>query len=173
MFSSFFIDRPKFALVISLVISLFGLISYLTLPVEKFPDITPPEVNVSTAFLGASATTVEESVAAPLEEQINGVDDMMYMSSSSADSGLYTMTVTFAVGTDPDIATVNVQNRVSQANSKLPADVVRNGVSTSKSSSNMLLMVALYSEDGSYDELFLSNYANINLRDPLARKAGM
>ncbi|EAU48441.1 efflux RND transporter permease subunit [Salipiger bermudensis] len=173
MFSSFFIDRPKFALVISLVISLFGLISYLTLPVEKFPDITPPEVNVSTAFLGASATTVEESVAAPLEEQINGVDDMMYMSSSSADSGLYTMTVTFAVGTDPDIATVNVQNRVSQANSKLPADVVRNGVSTSKSSSNMLLMVALYSEDGSYDELFLSNYANINLRDPLARVPGV
>lgn len=173
MFSAFFIDRPKFALVISLVISLFGAISYATLPVEKFPDITPPEVNVSTAFLGASATTVEESVAAPLEEQINGVDDMIYMSSTSTDAGIYYLNVTFEVGTDPDIATVNVQNRVAQANSQLPADVVRSGVSTSKSSSNLLLLVTLYSEDERFDELFLSNYANINIRDPLARVPGV
>ncbi|MDK3075260.1 multidrug efflux RND transporter permease subunit [Sedimentitalea sp. JM2-8] len=173
MSPSFFIERPKFALVISLVITLFGLISYLTLPVEKFPDITPPVVNVSTSFTGASAETVEESVAAPLEEKVNGVDDMIYMSSSSIDSGIYSMDVTFAVGTDPDIATVNVQNRVAQANGQLPADVVRNGVSVKKSSTNLLLLITLFSDDDEHDELFLSNYASININDVLSRVPGV
>jgi len=171
--SAFFIDRPKFALVISLVLSILGGIAYLVLPVEQFPEITPPVVRVSAAFTGAGADVLEDAVAAPIEAQVNGVDGMLYMNSASADSGNYSLDVTFAVGTDPDIATVNVQNRVSQASSSLPTEVTRNGVTTEKSSTNMLMVVTLYSPDGTYDEIFLSNYANINLRDALSRVPGV
>ncbi len=173
MISAFFIDRPKFALVISLVLSILGGIAYLVLPVEQFPEITPPVVRVSAAFTGAGADVLEDAVAAPIEAQVNGVDGMLYMNSASADSGNYSLDVTFAVGTDPDIATVNVQNRVSQASSSLPTEVTRNGVTTEKSSTNMLMVVTLYSPDGTYDEIFLSNYANINLRDALSRVPGV
>ena len=119
MFSQIFIYRPKMALVISLVLSIKGGISYFVLPVEQFPDITPPVVNVSASYTGASAETVENSVAAPIEAQVNGVDDMIYMSSKSSDNGGYSLDVTFAVGTDPDIASVNDQNRTSQATAQL------------------------------------------------------
>ena len=114
MFSVFFIERPKFALVISLVLSIMGAIAYLVLPVEQFPEITPPVVNVKATYTGANAETVENSVAAPIESQVNGVDGMIYMSSNSTDTGSYSLDVTFAVGTDVDIASVNVQNRVAQ-----------------------------------------------------------
>jgi len=173
MFSAFFIDRPKFALVISLVLSIMGGIAYLVLPVEQFPDITPPVVNVKTTYTGANAGTVEDSVAAPIEAQVNGVDGMIYMSSNSTDTGAYSLDVTFAVGTDPDIASVNVQNRVAQSLSQLPAEVTSEGVVTEKASTNMLMVVTLFSPNGTYDDIFLSNYASINIRDTLARVAGV
>jgi HAE1 family hydrophobic/amphiphilic exporter-1 len=173
MFSRTFIYRPKFALVISIVITIAGLIGYVTLPVEQFPNITPPVVNVSANYTGASADVVESTVAAPIEGQVNGVDDMIYMESNSTDNGSYSLNVTFAVGTDPDIATVNVQNRVAQATSMLPSEVTQNGVTVQKSSTNMLLVVTLYSPNKTYDELFLSNYASINLKDALARVPGV
>ncbi|SHM69861.1 efflux RND transporter permease subunit [Roseibium suaedae] len=173
MFSVFFIRRPRFALVISLVITIAGVLGYFALPVEQFPNITPPVVNVSASYAGASADVLEDTVAAPIEAQVNGVDDMLYMSSNSSDSGSYSLNVTFAVGTDPDIAAVNVQNRVSQATSQLPSDVTANGVTVQKASTNMLLVVALYSPKGTYDEVFLSNYASINLKDSLARVPGV
>ncbi|XYK80952.1 MAG: efflux RND transporter permease subunit [Labrenzia sp.] len=173
MFSRFFIYRPKFALVISIVITLAGLLGYVSLPVEQFPNITPPVVNVAATYTGANAEVLEETVAAPIEAQVNGVDDMIYMQSTSNDSGNYSLNVTFAVGTDPDIATVNVQNRVSQAASQLPSEVTQNGVTVQKASTNMLLVVTLYSPNGTYDELFLSNYASIYMKDSLARVQGV
>jgi len=173
MFSALFISRPKLALVISLVLTIMGGIGYLVLPVAQFPDITPPVVNVSTTYTGANAETVENTVAAPIEAQVNGVDDMIYMTSRSSDNGSYSLDVTFEVGTDPDIASVNVQNRVAQAMSSLPAEVTSSGVVTQKSSTNMLMLVTLTSPDGTYDSVFLSNYASINLRDALARVQGV
>ncbi|OBY27268.1 efflux RND transporter permease subunit [Leisingera sp. JC1] len=173
MFSSTFISRPKFAIVISLVLTVMGVIGYFALPVAQFPEITPPVVNVTASYPGANAETVEKSVAAPIEAQVNGVDGMLYMSSTSADNGSYSLAVTFEVGTDPDIASVNVQNRVAQAVAALPAEVTANGVVTQKSSSNMLLVAALTSPNGSYDSVFLSNYAAINIKDALARVNGV
>ncbi|MFY0661982.1 MAG: multidrug efflux RND transporter permease subunit [Shimia sp.] len=173
MFSAIFIRRPKTAFVISLVLSIMGFIGYNALPVEQFPDITPPVVTVSTNYTGANSETVENTVAAPIEAQVNGVDDMIYMSSDSTDTGSYNLSVTFEVGTDPDIASVNVQNRVAQATSSLPTEVTNSGVVTQKSSTNMLMIVTLVSPNSTYDEVFLSNYASINLRDALARVKGV
>ncbi|GGH30696.1 hydrophobic/amphiphilic exporter-1, HAE1 family [Cribrihabitans marinus] len=173
MFSALFISRPKLALVISLVLTILGGIAYMVLPVAQFPDITPPVVSVSTNYTGANAETVENAVAAPIEAQVNGVDDMIYMTSTSADNGGYSLNVTFEVGTDPDIASVNVQNRVAQAMSSLPTEVTSSGVVTQKASTNMLLVVTLTSPGGTYDDVFLSNYAAINLKDALARVQGV
>ncbi|MDA5558454.1 efflux RND transporter permease subunit [Shimia sp. MMG029] len=173
MFSTIFIKRPKMAFVISLVLTIMGAIGYNALPVEQFPDITPPVVNVSATYTGANSETVENTVAAPIEAQVNGVDDMIYMSSDSTDTGSYNLAITFEVGTDPDIASVNVQNRVAQATSQLPTEVTDSGVVTQKSSTNMLLIVTLSSPKGTYDEVFLSNYASINIRDALARVKGV
>lgn len=173
MFSSIFIDRPKMAIVISLVLTLMGGIGYSVLPVEQFPDITPPVVNVTADYTGANSETVENTVAAPIEAQVNGVDDMIYMSSDSTDSGSYSLSVTFGVGTDADIASVNVQNRVAQAMSSLPTEVTASGVVTQKASTNMLLVAVLTSPEETYDEVFLSNYASINLKDALARIKGV
>ncbi|MDX1692657.1 MAG: efflux RND transporter permease subunit, partial [Ketobacteraceae bacterium] len=173
MFSLFFIDRPKFAIVIAIVITLAGVIAIQTIPVSEFPRIAPPQVVVQTSYPGADAISVEESVAAPLEEEINGVDNMLYMSSTSTNSGSYELTITFAVGTDPDIAAVNVQNRVALATSKLPSEVTRQGVTTRKQSSGMLLVISLVSPNGSHDSLYLSNYASLYLEDRIARINGV
>jgi len=173
VFSSIFISRPKMSFVISLVLTIMGIIGFLVLPVEQFPEITPPVVSVKATYTGANSETVENSVAAPIEAQVNGVDDMIYMSSDSTDNGSYSLSVTFEVGTDPDIASVNVQNRVAQATSSLPTEVTSSGVVTQKSSTNMLLLVTLSSPKGTYDEVFLSNYASINLKDALARVQGV
>ncbi len=173
MFSALFISRPKLALVISLVLTILGGIGYLVLPVAQFPDITPPVVSVSATYTGANAETVENTVAAPIEAQVNGVDDMIYMTSTSSDNGSYSLNVTFEVGTDPDIASVNVQNRVAQAMASLPSEVTSSGVVTQKASTNMLLLVTLTSPNETYDSVFLSNYASINLKDALARVQGV
>ncbi len=171
--SSFFIDRPKFAIVISLVILLAGAISIARLPVAMYPEITPPQVQISAFYPGASGEVVEATVAAPIEQQVNGVEDMIYMSSTSSNSGAYNLSVTFEVGTDPDIAAVNVQNRVALATSQLPTEVVQRGVSVRKSSSTMLMVVNLFSPKGTYDDVFLGNYAGIYLKDSLSRVRGV
>ncbi len=173
MFSAFFIDRPKFALVISIVITLVGFITMKLMPVAEFPDITPPVVSVTTTYPGASAEVVEESVAIPIETQVNGVENMLYMSSNSSNSGYYSLNVSFDVGTDPDIAAVNVQNRVALAQPQLPADVTRQGVSVKKQSSSMLMIINLSTKEGDKDGIWLSNYSSINMEDSLARLPGV
>lgn len=173
MFSAFFITRPKFAMVISLVIIIAGLISLNSLPVAQFPEIAPPQVQVTAFYPGANAQVVEEAVATPLEAQINGVDNMLHMNSTSSNNGSYSLTIAFAVGTDPDQAAINVQNRVSLATSLLPQEVVRQGVTTKKQASNMLMVVNLLSQDGRYDELYLSNYSSLNIQDQLSRIKGV
>ena len=173
MLSALFIDRPKFAFVIAIVTVLIGLIAMRGLPIAEYPDITPPQVSVTTSYPGASAQIVEQSVASVIEEQVNGVDDMIYMSSSSTNDGGYELTVTFAVGTDPDIAAVNVQNRVAIAEARLPQDVRDQGVVTRKQSSSMLMIVNLTSPDASRDALYLSNYASLYIEDVLSRIDGV
>ncbi|MGI1669035.1 MAG: efflux RND transporter permease subunit [Neptuniibacter sp.] len=173
MFSVFFINRPKFALVISIVLMIAGGLAILGLPVSQFPDIVPPKVQVQAKYPGANAEVVELAVATPIEAQVNGVDNMLYMSSTAANDGSYTLDITFAVGTDPDQAAVNVQNQVARAESALPQEVVRQGVTTKKQATNMLLVINLYSPEGSYDELYLSNYASLYVQDALARINGV
>ncbi len=173
MFSVFFINRPKFALVISIVLMIAGGLAILSLPVSQFPDIVPPKVQVQAKYPGANAEVVELAVATPIEAQVNGVDNMLYMSSTAANDGSYTLDITFAVGTDPDQAAVNVQNRVARAESALPQEVVRQGVTTKKQATNMLLVINLYSPEGSFDELYLSNYASLYVQDALARINGV
>lgn len=171
--SKFFITRPKFAIVIALVIMIAGLVSITQLPIAEYPQLSPPSVQVTTSYPGASASVVEETVASLIETQVNGVEGMAYMSSSSSDDGRYTLTVTFEVGTDEDLAQINVQNRVAQAEPRLPEEVRRQGISVLKQSSSILMVVSLHSPDNSYDPVFLSNYANINLKDVLARVDGV
>lgn len=173
MFSDFFITRPRFAFVVAIVITLAGGIALTALPVAEYPNITPPQVKVTASYSGANAEVVKQSVAIPIEEQVNGVDNMLYMSSSSGNDGSYELTVTFAVGTDPDTAAVNVQNRVAIATPKLPSDVTRTGVVTRKQSSSMLLVVNVVSPDESRDAIFLSNYASINIEGSLSRLPGV
>lgn len=173
MISKTFINRPKFAFVISIVITLAGLIAMNVLPVNMYPEITPPQVQISAVYPGASAQVVEESVIRPIEEQVNGVEDMMYIESSASNNGSAVITVFFKVGTDGDIAQVNVQNRVALATSSLPSEVTRQGVSVKKKSSSMLLGINLYSEQESINQLFLSNYASNYLTEPLGRIKGV
>ncbi|MBT6583311.1 MAG: hydrophobe/amphiphile efflux-1 family RND transporter, partial [Gammaproteobacteria bacterium] len=173
MFSRIFISRPKFAFVISIVITLGGLISMGTLPINMYPEITPPQVQVTASYPGASAQVVEESVLRLIEEQLNGVEDMMYIESTASNNGSGTITVYFEVGTDSDQAQVNVQNRVSLAEASLPEEVKRQGVAVKKQSSAMLMGLTLYSTSDSIDDLFLSNYATNYITEPLGRIPGV
>jgi HAE1 family hydrophobic/amphiphilic exporter-1 len=173
MFSQFFISRPKFAFVISIVISLAGFLALQVLPIAEFPKISPPVVQVTAAYPGADSQVVQEAIAAPIENEVNGVEGMLYMSSKSANDGSYALTITFEIGTDADLAQINVQNRVSRANPKLPADVVKQGVTVDKQSTEMVLVVNLFSPESTYDGLFLSNYTNINVLNELSRINGV
>ena len=168
-----FIERPVLSAVISITIVVVGIIGLFSLPVEQYPDIAPPTIMVSTTYYGASAETLQKSVIAPLEEAINGVEDMTYMTSSATNAGSVSITVYFKQGTDPDMAAVNVQNRVSRATGQLPAEVTQVGVTTSKRQTSILQMFSLSSPDESYDENFLSNYISINLKPEILRVSGV
>ena len=172
MFSKFFIERPIFATVLALLIVVAGLVTLGMLPIAQYPDITPPTVQVNAVYPGANAETVAQTVGIPIEQQVNGVDGMMYMSSTSSASGAYALTVTFEVGTDIDMATVMVQNRVSVAMNSLPEAVKQQGVTVQKKSSNIVMMLTL-TGDSIYNGLYLANYANLNLVDQLTRVPGV
>jgi multidrug efflux pump len=161
--SRFFIERPVFATVLSVIIVLAGLVSALILPVAQYPEIAPPTVTITATYPGASAETLARTVAAPIEEQLSGIEGMLYFNSSSSSNGTVTITATFEVGTDTDKATFNVNNRVQLATPRLPDEVRRNGVIVAKRSQNFLLVIALNSPKGSKDTLFLSNYATLNV----------
>ena len=171
--SKFFIHRPIFAMVISLVIVIAGAVAMGTLPISQYPQISPPTVTVETFFTGASARVVEENVAIPIEQEVNGAENMIYMSSTSTSDGRYFLTCTFAVGTDIDIAQVDVQNRVSRADKSLPPEVKAYGITTKKASPDMLMVLSLYSPDETFDDLFLSNYSRIHLYDRIFQVNGV
>ena len=172
-FSKFFIDRPIFAAVLSIVIFAAGLIALPLLPISEYPDVVPPSVQVRAMYPGANPKEISETVATPLEEAINGVENMMYMKSVAGSDGVLLMTVTFRPGTDPDAAQVNVQNRVSQSLSRLPEAVVRQGVTTQKQSPNFTMVINLVSPGGTYNSLYLRNYATLKIKDELARLPGV
>ncbi|HET6183818.1 MAG TPA: efflux RND transporter permease subunit [Acetobacteraceae bacterium] len=173
MFSAFFIRRPKFAIVISIVITLAGLLALSAIPISQYPNITPPQVVISVAYPGASAHTIANTVAEPIEEQVNGVPDMLYMQSTSSSAGTYSLVVTFAIGSDPNIDQVNVQNRVQLAEALLPAEVQAEGITVRAASSNFVLAVNLFSPDHKYDQVFISNYAYMHLQQEIARISGV
>src|ERR1700731_3873394 len=173
MFSRFFIDRPIFASVLSIIVTLAGGIALLGLPIAQYPEITPPTVEVSAVYPGANAQVVADTVAAPIEQQVNGVEGMLYMSSQCTNDGTYTLTVTFQNGIDLNMAQVLVQNRVALAQPILPELVRRRGVTVKKKSPSVLMIVNLFSPDGTRDNLYLSNYATIQLKDELARLSGV
>ena len=169
MISRFCIDRPIFAAVLSLSITLAGFLALLSLPVAGYPEVTPPTVQVTCTYPGGSAAVVADTVAAPIEQQVNGVENMLYMSSQSGNDGSYTLTVTFELGTDLDTALVMVQNRVALAMPQLPNAVRQQGLTIRKKTPDLLLLVNFISPDGRYDNLYLSNYATIQVQDELLR----
>src|SRR5438034_4778280 len=173
MISHFFIDRPIFASVLSIVLVLGGIVAWRTLPVEQYPEVTPPTVLVTAFYPGANALTVQDTVAAPIEEQVSGVEGMMYMSSRCTNDGAYNLTVTFKLGMDSDMAQVLVQNRVSLALPVIPPLVQNEGITVKKMSPNTMMIVNLISPDGRYDNTFLSNYATIFIKDELGRLPGI
>ena len=171
-FSKFFIERPIFATVLSLLLLVAGGVSLYVLPIDQYPSITPPTVQVTAMYPGANAETIAQTVGIPIEQQVNGVDGMLYMSSTSSSSGTYSLTVTFEVGTDIDMATVLVQNRVNIAMNSLPSEVTQQGVTVQKQSTNIVLFITL-TGDENYDQLYLSNYAQLQLVDQLSRTPGV
>ena len=168
-----FIKRPVLSTVISIVIVILGILGLISLPVMQYPDIAPPTVSVSTNYTGASSQTVLNSVIAPLEDQINGVENMTYMTSTATNSGRARIEVYFKQGTDPDMAAINVQNRVSMAQGLLPSEVTQVGVTTQKRQTSMLIGFSLYSEDDKFDTKFLENYMSINITPPIKRISGV
>src|SRR5918998_139610 len=173
MFSRFFIERPIFANVIAIVTVLVGAVTLFVLPIEQYPNVTPPTVQVMTNYPGANAQVLSDTVASPIEQEVNGVEDMLYMSSTCSSDGTYTLTVTFEVGTDLDQAQILVQNRLTAALPRLPQEVQRQGVTAKKQSTSIILVVALSSPDGRYDSLFMSNFATLQVRDVLSRIYGV
>lgn len=170
---NFFLDHPVFSIVVSVVIFLVGIIGLTMLPVDQYPQIVPPVVRISASYPGADAHTVTQAVATPIEQEINGVPGMLYMESSSSNSGSFNAAVTFDISTDPDLAAVDIQNRVKKAEARLPAEVVKNGISVEKESAGKLLTITLLSSDPKYDEVYLSNYATLNVLDMLRRVPGV
>src|SRR5438105_4441602 len=173
MISHFFIDRPIFAAVLSIVITLTGALALLALPIAQYPQITPPSVQVAISYPGASAQVVADTVGAPIGQQVNGVQGMLYMSSQSGNDGSYGLSVTFEIGTDLNTALVMVQNRVTLAMPQLPTAVQLQGINIRKKTPDILSVVSFYSPDGRYDNLYLSNYATIHIRDELLRVDGV
>ncbi len=173
MFSEFFINRPRFAIVLSIVLIILGLLSLSVLPVAQYPEITPPQIVVSTTYSGAGSQVLTDTVAVPIENEVNGVENMLYMSSSSDDNGSYQLTVTFDIGTNADIAQVKVQNRLQQVMSELPEEVNQYGVSVKTQNPNILALLVLRSPNHLYDDLFLSNYAYTNIKNALSRVKGV
>ena len=173
MKSDFFINRPVFSIVISIVIVIVGVIGLMFLPVDQYPDIVPPSVKISASYPGADAQTVTQAIATPIEQELNGTPGMLYMESSSSNSGGYSATVTFDIDTDPDIAAVDIQNRIKKAESRLPAEVVKNGISVEKQAASRLMTITLLSSDPKYDEIYLSNYSTLNVLDMLRRIPGV
>ena len=173
MISKTFIDRPVLATVVSLIIVITGVISMRLLPIEQYPDITPPTISVSASFSGADAATVAESVAAPIEQEVNGAPNMIYMSSESSSNGSYSLKITFEVGTDIDIAAIEIQDRVKQAESRLPVEVVEDGIGVSKQANALVQIIAVVAEGDRYDETYIYNYADINIREALRRIPGV
>jgi len=172
MFSKFFIERPIFASVVSIILCLAGLVAWTALPVEQYPTITPVQVTVTATYPGADSKTLADSVAAPIEAQINGVDNMLYMSSTSSSTGMLTITVYFTLDTDPDVAQVQVQNRVNLAAPQLPSAVVQQGVSVQKKSSSIMMLIGIYSKEKRYSSQYIANYANVYVLDALKRVPG-
>lgn len=173
MISDFFINRIRFAFVVSIVISIVGGIALLALPVQQYPNITPPTVNVSTSYPGASAETIADVIGGPIESAVNGVDDMSYMSSTSSNAGQYSLAITFEIGTDSDQAQVNVQNRVQLATSNLPNEVKQQGIQVRASSPDFLLALGFYAENGQMDDLAVANFVNTRLIDEIVRIPGV
>lgn len=173
MKSDFFIDRPIFSIVISIVIVVVGVLGLFLLPIDQYPQIVPPVVKVSASYPGASAQTVTQAVATPIEQELNGTPGMLYMESTNSNSGSFSATITFDISTDPDLAAVEIQNRVKQAEARLPAEVVQNGISVEKQASSRLMTVTLRSNDPKFDEIYLSNYATLNVLDMLRRVKGV
>src|SRR3974377_1499344 len=173
MLSAIFVDRPRLAIVIAIVTTIAGLVGLCALPLAQYPDIVPPQVSVTTTYPGANSAVVESTVAQVIEAQVVGVDKMIYMKSTSGDDGSYSLTASFELGTDPDINTVNVNNRVQVALANLPPEVQRQGVPVKKKSSALLGVIALYSPKRTHDPLFLSNYVTINLLDQIKSTPGV
>lgn len=173
MKSDFFIDRPIFSIVFSIVIVIVGVLGLFLLPIDQYPQIVPPVVKVSASYPGASAQTVTQAVATPIEQELNGTPGMLYMESTNSNSGSFSATITFDISTDPDLAAVEIQNRVKQAEARLPAEVVQNGISVEKQASSRLMTVTLRSNDPKFDEIYLSNYATLNVLDMLRRVKGV
>ena len=159
---SFFIDRPVFSAVISILIVIVGIIGLTMLPIDQYPQITPPVVKISASYPGASALTVSQAVATPIEQELNGTPGMLYMESNSSNSGGFSATVTFDISADPDLAAVEIQNRIKLAESRLPAEVIQNGISVEKQAASQLLTLCLTSTDPKFDEIYLSNFATLN-----------
>ncbi|MBP1532316.1 MAG: efflux RND transporter permease subunit, partial [Alphaproteobacteria bacterium] len=173
MFSKFFIERPRFAVVIAIIMALAGFVSVITMPIGMYPEITPPEIRVSTIYAGASAETVANNVGIPIEKAINGIENMLYMSSSSYNSGAYDLSIVFETGTDPDLDQVKVQNRIQQVVATLPSEVQDVGVTVRRRSSDILAFLHITSPNGTYDSNFLNNYVENNIKISLSRAYGV
>ena len=169
---SFFIDRPVFSAVISILIVIVGIIGLTMLPIDQYPQITPPVVKISASYPGASALTVSQAVATPIEQELNGTPGMLYMESNSSNSGGFSATVTFDISADPDLAAVEIQNRLKLAESRLPAEVVQNGISVEKQAASQLMTICQRSSDPKFDEIYLSNFATLTVLDLLRRSPG-